>query len=245
MDSHDFALVDPALTTTQTERVLVGRSLSRTFSAAVPVSALAGVDIEISAGEFVSLVGRSGSGKSTLLALLGLLDTPTSGTLEFLGRPTTGLSDRSRNLLRRSHLGFVFQSFHLVPQLTALENVALALRYQGVRPANGRQRVETALERVGMLHRARSAVRTLSGGEQQRVAIARALVKQPRLILADEPTGNLDSENETLVVKLLADAARSGTSVVVATHSSDVSAATDRTVRLADGRVVGEATPRC
>jgi putative ABC transport system ATP-binding protein len=217
--------------------------LTKTYPGVVPVTALADATFTVDRGEMVALVGRSGSGKSTLLTLLGLLDVPTGGRLHLGSTDVTGLRPRQLADVRRSRIGFVFQSFNLVPTLTARENVELALRYQQVRRRDHRSRAAEALEQVGLTHRADARVSTLSGGEHQRVAIARALVKEPELILADEPTGNLDSTNEQIVIDLLRKACGQGRTIIVVTHSPGVAERADRVLRVHDGIVHGGQEP--
>jgi len=206
------------------------------------VRALQGVDLDLAHGEFVAIVGVSGSGKSTLLHLLGGLDTPTEGSLEVDGRDLAQMSSRERTLYRRTVAGFVFQSFYLVPTRTALDNVALALTFQGVYGTERKRRARAALERMGVEARGDHLPYQLSGGEQQRVALARAVVHRPQLLLADEPTGNLDRTNARAVIDLLGETRRAlGTSVVLVTHDEEMArAAADRILRLRDGRVIAE-----
>jgi putative ABC transport system ATP-binding protein len=206
----------------------------------VQTRALEDVSLEIQAGEFVAVMGPSGCGKSTLLNILGLLDSPTSGSYRFMGEPVERCSERQLTALRRAALGFVFQSFNLIDDLTVAANVEVALLYRRIGAAERRQRVAAALEQMGIAHRARHFPRQLSGGQQQRAAIARAIVAQPKLILADEPTGNLDSSNGENVMSLLAALAGNGTTVVIVTHSLLHAANANRTIRLLDGRVLTE-----
>lgn len=206
----------------------------------VETLALDGVSVSIGPGEFVAVMGPSGCGKSTLLNTLGLLDSPTSGAYDFFGEDVARHSEARLTKLRRDHIGFVFQSFNLIDDLTVVENVEVALLYRGVAAGERRRRAAEALERVGMGHRARHRPKQLSGGQQQRVAVARALVSAPRLILADEPTGNLDTANGEDVMQLLTEAANAGVTVVMVTHSLVHAAAAQRTIKLLDGRVVSE-----
>ena len=206
----------------------------------VETLALSGVSLQIDPGEFVAIMGPSGCGKSTLLNVLGLLDSPSSGAYHFFGEEAAGLPETALTRLRREHIGFVFQSFNLIDDLTVAENVEVALLYRGVAAGERKRRVAEALERVGMGHRARHRPQQLSGGQQQRVAVARALVSNPRLILADEPTGNLDTANGEEVMRLLTEAAATGVTVVMVTHSLVHAAVAQRTVKLLDGRVVSE-----
>jgi len=200
------------------------------------VRALDGVDMEVRRGEWVAVTGPSGSGKSTLLHLLGLLDRPTTGRVLIEGRDATALDDAEASRLRGRSIGFVFQDFHLLPEETALRNVMLPLLYSGAAGAAGRARA--ALESVGLGSRTEHRPAELSGGEQQRVAIARALVKDPILVLADEPTGNLDSATGEKVLELLADLHRGGITLVVVTHEPAVAARAGRRVDMRDGRIV-------
>ncbi len=206
----------------------------------VETLALDGVTVDIRPGEFLAVMGPSGCGKSSLLNILGLLDSPTEGALFFLGDDIARASERKLTLLRRAHVGFVFQSFNLIEELTVGENVEVALIYRGVSMAERKRRVGEALERVGLSHRARHLPQQLSGGQQQRVAVARALVAAPKLILADEPTGNLDTVNGDAVMAMLTDIAKSGTTVVMVTHSHAHAAYAQRILYLLDGHVVPE-----
>ena len=206
----------------------------------VETQALGEVSLEIGDGEFVAIMGPSGCGKSTLLNLLGLLDTPSSGAYWFFGEDVARRSEAQLTRLRRDNIGFVFQSFNLIDDLTVAENVEVALLYRKVPGAERKRRVREALERVGIAHRAGHRPQQLSGGQQQRVAVARALVSAPKLILADEPTGNLDTANGEAVMALLTEAAASGVTIVMVTHSLAHAAAAERTIKLLDGRVVSE-----
>jgi putative ABC transport system ATP-binding protein len=200
------------------------------------------VSLRVGAGEFVAVTGPSGSGKSTLLQLVGGLDVPSSGRVAVDGRPLAEMSDRDLTIFRRRRVGVVFQSFNLLPTHTAEENVALPLRYDGRPAGEVRERVTRALERVGLLPRRRHRPDQLSGGEQQRVAIARALVSEPAVLLADEPTGNLDTTNGEQVLALLADAhAERGCTVLLVTHDEQAAARAGRTIRLRDGLVTSGA----
>jgi putative ABC transport system ATP-binding protein len=214
-------------------------SLSRTYrTSEVETVALRRIDLDVRQGEFLAIMGPSGCGKSTLLNILGLLDSPTDGQFFFRGQDISQASERSLTLLRRAHVGFVFQSFNLIDELTVAENVDVALIYRGVGSAERRRRVAAALDRVGLPHRARHLPQQLSGGQQQRVAIARALVAEPTLILADEPTGNLDTANGDAVLQMLNDLASSGTTVVMVTHSRTHAANAHRVVNMLDGQIM-------
>jgi putative ABC transport system ATP-binding protein len=204
----------------------------------VETLALRDMSLNVRQGEFVAIMGPSGCGKSTLLNILGLLDKPTSGRFLFLGHDIPRASERELTLLRRAHIGFVFQSFNLIDDLTVEENVEVALIYRGVSRSARRGRIAAALEQVGLPHRARHLPQQLSGGQQQRVAVARALVASPKLILADEPTGNLDTVNGDAVLGMLTDAAHQGATVVMVTHSRAQASRAERTVSLLDGQVV-------
>ena len=206
----------------------------------VETTALNNVNIEIGEGEFVSIMGPSGCGKSTLLNILGLLDNPTSGEYLFLGHEVSNYSERQRANLRKGAIGFVFQSFNLIDELTVFENVELPLLYIGLPSAERAERTEAALERMGVAHRRNHFPQQLSGGQQQRVAIARAVVAEPKLILADEPTGNLDSSHGEEVMKLLTQLNEAGATIVMVTHSPADAEYSARTIHLFDGKVVSE-----
>jgi putative ABC transport system ATP-binding protein len=206
----------------------------------VETRALDGVSLEIGAGEFVAVMGPSGCGKSTLLNVLGLLDSPSEGDFWFCGDNVARYSERQLTALRRAALGFIFQSFNLIDDLTVAENVEVALIYRRVAASERKRRTAEALERVGIAHRVKHLPQQLSGGQQQRVAIARALVANPKLILADEPTGNLDTANGDTVMGLLTSVADAGTTVVMVTHSLAHAAHARRTIKLLDGRIVSE-----
>jgi putative ABC transport system ATP-binding protein len=211
----------------------------RVFDGARPVPAIDGIDLEIRRGEYISVVGASGSGKTTLLQLLGTLDRPTGGTLQFEGRDTSRLSDSELADLRQKTLGFIFQQFNLIPTLTARQNVEAALAPSGMPSTARRDRALELLDRVGLGGRADHLPSQLSGGEQQRVAIARALANGPDVLLADEPTGNLDSATSREIIDLLRRLSRTeGLSIVLVTHDAAIAAGADRMVRMSDGRVV-------
>jgi putative ABC transport system ATP-binding protein len=218
-----------------TAPVIELRGLARTYPGPPPVAALRPADLVIGAGEYVAVTGPSGSGKSTLLHLLGLLDWPTAGSYLLDGVDTSAMRDRERCALRGSRIGFVFQSFHLLPYRTAVENVLLAELYNQAPRAGRLAAAVEALRAVGLGHRLDALPTRLSGGEAQRVAIARALVNRPSLLLCDEPSGNLDSRNAATVMKLLGDLNASGFTVVVITHDPGVAARARRTVAIRDG----------
>ena len=223
--------------------VLSAVDVHKSYPAQPPVHALKGVDLAVEAGERVSVIGRSGSGKSTLLNIIGLLDVPTSGTLELLGRDTRDVLGSRRDRVRAEVLGFVFQENHILGHRTVTENLEIKLAIAGVARASRRARTAAALERVGLLDRQHTLGRLLSGGEKQRLAVARAVITSPRVLLADEPTGNLDEENASNVLALFDEQAAAGVAVVVITHDPRISQWADRTVRLADG-VLHDASER-
>ncbi len=203
----------------------------------VEVPALRGVSLTVEAGEFVSIMGTSGSGKSTFMNILGCLDRPTRGRYLLAGREVSGLSKNELAEVRNATLGFVFQSFNLLPRTSALDNVELPLLYAGVRSAERRRRARAALERVGLGARLDHTAAQLSGGQQQRVAIARAIVADPPIVLADEPTGNLDSRTSAEVMSLFQELARTGITILLVTHEPDIAACTERVIAMRDGRV--------
>ena len=205
------------------------------------VHALRGVSIDIEAGEFVAIMGASGSGKSTLMNILGCLDRPTAGAYQLAGEPVETMAADQLAAVRNRRIGFVFQQFNLLPRTTALENVELPMVYAGVRAADRRARALEALQRVGLADRASHAPSELSGGQQQRVAIARALVNSPQLVLADEPTGALDSQTSEDIMRLLADLNRQGMTIVLVTHEGDIAHWARRKIVFRDGRIVEDA----
>ncbi|HYR27924.1 MAG TPA: ABC transporter ATP-binding protein [Thermoanaerobaculia bacterium] len=214
------------------------------FTDELETHALSDVHLEVRKGEYVSIGGPSGCGKSTLLSILGLLDTPTSGAYVLAGNAIENLGPAERARIRNREIGFIFQSFNLIGDLTVYENVELPLTYRKLPSAERKRRVESALERVGMAHRTRHYPSQLSGGQQQRVAVARALAGEPAILLADEPTGNLDSKNGEQVMELLRDLHRGGATICMVTHDPRFTRYADRTVHLFDGRIVEETHTR-
>ncbi len=209
-------------------------------TASVETTALNNINLEIDAGEFIAVMGPSGCGKSTLLNILGMLDTPTSGTYEFAGQQVENCSESQLADVRKRNIGFIFQSFNLVDELSVAENVMLPLLYQKVPTAERERRVQAVLERVNIAHRAEHRPQQLSGGQQQRVAVARAVVTNPKLILADEPTGNLDSANGEEVLNLLNSLNDDGTTIVMVTHDPGHADHATRVVNMLDGRILTE-----
>jgi putative ABC transport system ATP-binding protein len=208
----------------------------------VETHALAGIHLDIQKGEYLSIAGPSGCGKSTLLAILGLLDSPSDGSYILNGKPVQGLKLSERARIRNREIGFIFQAFNLIGDLTVYENVELPLTYRGMPSAERKKRVHEALERVGMSHRVKHYPSQLSGGQQQRVAVARALGGDPSILLADEPTGNLDSANGEAVMDLLRELHRGGATICMVTHDPRYARYADRNIHLFDGRVVEEST---
>ena len=206
----------------------------------VETHALAGIHLELRRGEYVAIAGPSGCGKSTLLSLLGLLDSPTEGSYWLNEKPVAELSLAERTRIRNQEIGFIFQNFNLIGDLSVFENVELPLTYRGMAAAERRERVGEALDKVGMGHRAKHLPSQLSGGQQQRVAVARALVGRPLILLADEPTGNLDSKNGEAVMELLRELHQDGATVCMVTHDTRYAKHAERTVHLFDGRIVEE-----
>ncbi|MGM0517561.1 MAG: ABC transporter ATP-binding protein [Pseudomonadota bacterium] len=224
-----------------TEAVLEAGNLTRTYrEAGLTVEVLRGIDLAIAPGERVAIVGASGTGKSTLLSLLAGLDRPTSGEVRLAGQRFSRLGERRRGLLRNRHLGFVYQAHHLLPEFSALVNVAMPLIIRRMPRAEAEQRAGTLLDRVGLSHRLAHRPGELSGGERQRVAIARALVSRPDVVLADEPTGNLDTKNSEAVFEAMLELNREmGSAIVLVTHDLDLAARMDRTLHIVDGLITG------
>ena len=223
------------------KRMIKTENLQKVFRTdEVETWALNNVSIEVKEGEFVAIMGPSGCGKSTLLNILGLLDNPTGGKYYLNGVEVGSYTESQRTSLRKGLIGFVFQSFNLIDELNVYENIELPLLYLGVPSAERKRKVEAAMERMGITHRAKHFPQQLSGGQQQRVAIARAVVSGPKLILADEPTGNLDSKNGREVMELLTELHKEGTTIVMVTHSQHDAGFADRVINLFDGQVVTE-----
>lgn len=206
----------------------------------IETTALNGVSFEIKQGEFVAIMGPSGCGKSTLLNILGLLDNPSGGSYELMGQEVAQLKERDRTKFRKGNIGFVFQSFNLIDELNVFENVELPLKYLNMSASERKQRVTAMLKRMNISHRAQHFPQQLSGGQQQRVAIARAVISNPNLVLADEPTGNLDSKNGKEVMDLLTELNSEGTTIVMVTHSQKDASVAQRTINLFDGRIVSD-----
>ena len=206
----------------------------------IETTALNGVSFEIKKGEFVAIMGPSGCGKSTLLNILGLLDNPSGGSYELMGQEVAQLKERDRTKFRKGNIGFVFQSFNLIDELNVFENVEFPLKYLNMSASERKQRVTAMLKRMNISHRAQHFPQQLSGGQQQRVAIARAVISNPNLVLADEPTGNLDSKNGKEVMDLLTELNSEGTTIVMVTHSQKDASVAQRTINLFDGRIVSD-----
>jgi putative ABC transport system ATP-binding protein len=238
MDTTRF--VSTKQKTTMTSLIRINELRKVFVTDEVETHALDGIAFEIFQGEYVSIAGPSGCGKSTLLSILGLLDSPTSGEYLLRGKPVQSLSLSQRARIRNQEIGFIFQAFNLIGDLSVYENVELPLTYRGMGSAERKAAVEAALEKVGMSHRARHMPGQLSGGQQQRVAVARALAGKPAVLLADEPTGNLDSKNGDSVMHLLSDLHRCGATIVMVTHDARFARSADRTINLFDGRIVRE-----
>ena len=203
------------------------------------VTALDGVSLDIKDNEFVAVMGSSGSGKSTLMNVLGCLDTPDDGEYILAGQNVASLDDDELSQIRNSHIGFIFQTFHLLPKLDAVANITLPLRYSDVAPEEAQKRAMNLIERVGLGHRKHHKPFEMSGGQRQRVAIARALINQPKVILADEPTGNLDSKTSVEIMDLLTELHQAGQTIVMVTHEEDIAEYAQRVVRMKDGQVIG------
>lgn len=226
-------------TTTTTDALIQLDDVKKVFyTDEVETHALSGVHLNIRPGEYVAIAGPSGCGKTTLLSILGLLDSPTDGVYALNGRPVSGLNAGERARIRNREIGFIFQAFNLIGDLTVYENVELPLTYRGMGAAERKRRVEEALERVGMAHRTRHYPAQLSGGQQQRVAVARAIAGDPLILLADEPTGNLDSKNGEAVMELLRELHQGGATICMVTHDPRYARHAERTVHLFDGQVV-------
>jgi putative ABC transport system ATP-binding protein len=217
------------------------RNLSRVYRTdTVETTALDSIDLDIVSGEFVAIMGPSGCGKSTLLNLIGMLDSPSSGSYVFNGKEVAGLSEGQLSQTRKENIGFIFQSFNLVDELSVRENVELALLYHNISAAERRSRADEVMDRVGIAHRAKHRPSQLSGGQQQRVAVARALVASPKLILADEPTGNLDTQHGEEVMRMLQQLNADGSTIVMVTHSAAHADYATRVVNMLDGRILQE-----
>jgi putative ABC transport system ATP-binding protein len=225
------------------QSVISVRQLTKVYGTGdAAVRALRGVSMTVERGEYLAIMGSSGSGKSTLMNILGCLDAPTTGGYLLDGVDVSRLNDRQLALVRNRRIGFVFQSFNLIPRMTALANVELPLAYAGVKPSTRRRRAQAALAQVGLTDRARHEPNQLSGGQQQRVAVARALVTEPAILLADEPTGNLDSRSTEDILGVLDTLHRAGRTIVIITHEPDVSAQAGRLIRLVDGSISSDTT---
>jgi putative ABC transport system ATP-binding protein len=217
------------------------RNLSRVYRTdTIETTAIDAIDLDIAEGEFVAIMGPSGCGKSTLLNLIGMLDSPSSGSYVFNGQEVAGLSESKLSSTRKQNIGFIFQSFNLVDELSVRENVELALLYHDVTATERRRRADAVMDRVGIAHRAKHRPSQLSGGQQQRVAVARALVAEPKLILADEPTGNLDTQHGEEVMKMIQQLNADGSTIVMVTHSPSHADYASRTVNMLDGRILQE-----
>jgi putative ABC transport system ATP-binding protein len=206
----------------------------------IETTALNGISLQINKGEFISIMGTSGCGKSTLLNVLGMLDAPTSGSYTFLDEEIAGLKEKDKAMIRKKNIGFVFQNFNLIDELTVYDNIELPLLYNNIKASERKERVDAILEKLGITHRAKHFPQQLSGGQQQRVAVARALVTEPKLILADEPTGNLDSKNGNEVMELLSNLHMSGSTIIMVTHSTYDASFSQKTITLRDGQIISE-----
>lgn len=215
--------------------VLVAENIERVYPTVPPIRALTGINVEFEAGQRTAIVGKSGSGKSTLLNILGLLDQPTSGSVRILGQEVRGLAAKRIDRLRADHLGFVFQENHILGHRTVAENLKIKLAVTDVAEPQWQEKIETALEQVGLVHRKGALGRLLSGGEKQRLAVARAIITTPQIILADEPTGNLDDENANVILDLFDMQAAGGATIIIITHDLRMTRRVDRTLQLSDG----------
>jgi putative ABC transport system ATP-binding protein len=239
MRVEQLTMTEP--TSAPTDTLLELKDITKVFyTEEVETHALSGIELQVQRGEYVSISGPSGCGKSTLLSILGLLDTPSDGGYQLNGQPVANLKPAERARIRNREIGFIFQAFNLIGDLNVYENVELPLTYRGMGGAERKRRVHEALEKVGMSHRARHYPSQLSGGQQQRVAVARALVGDPAILLADEPTGNLDSANGEAVMDLLRELHQNGATICMVTHDPRYERHADRNIRLFDGRVVEE-----
>lgn len=217
------------------------KDLSRIFQTEeVETTALSKVSLEVRKGEFLSVMGPSGCGKSTLLNLIGLLDSATSGSYMLLNRQMAGLTEGQRSKVRKENIGFIFQNFNLIDELSVYDNIELPLIYNGVKPTERKKRVTEIAERLSIMHRLKHFPQQLSGGQQQRVAVGRALINNPRIILADEPTGNLDSKNGNEVMKLLTELYQQGATIIMVTHSHYDASYSERTILMKDGMILSE-----
>lgn len=217
------------------------KDLSRIFrTEEVETTALSEVSLEVRKGEFISVMGPSGCGKSTLLHIIGLLDSATSGRYYLLDKQMVGLTESERARIRKENVGFIFQNFNLIDELTVYDNIELPLIYNKVKPSERKKRVTAMAERLNVVHRLKHYPQQLSGGQQQRVAVGRALINRPKLILADEPTGNLDSRNGTEVMELLTELHQQGATIVMVTHSQHDASYSERTILMKDGRILAE-----
>jgi putative ABC transport system ATP-binding protein len=236
-----FAIMESAMASNGSELIRLHGLRKVFFTEEVETHALSDIDLMIRKGEYVSVAGPSGCGKTTLLSILGLLDSPTGGTYILDGEPVERITPAERARIRNRRIGFIFQGFNLIGDLTVYENVELPLTYRGMPSAERNQRVQDALERVGMIHRQKHYPAQLSGGQQQRVAVARAVAGDPSILLADEPTGNLDSANGQAVMELLRELHQGGATICIVTHDPRYAQDATRTIHLFDGRVVDEA----